>query len=216
MAKMTAWSAGFWVTAALAFAIPCFAQSAPSAKPEPLPHPGPSAKIQIKPQPRPEPPAASSAKPTAAKQVAQPKRAEVKKSGPTPRRTAKRAHRLYAQIPPARRRESREERWHYSYREERSVQEGHPPFQAMARTSQCDEVCAYREWAERYRTWYERYGSAYGAYRTAPSTPQGARITENPARRGTDWRVRQWRESESARLDPWHGYDSRDGLENGY
>ena len=219
MATTTRWGAGFLFSAALVIAGPCLAQSAPASKAEPPPHPGPSVKMQITPPPRPEPPAASKAKPAAAaKPVARPiKPLEAKKSSPAPRRAAKRSRRIYAQTPPPRHRETRQDRWRYSYREERAVREPAHSFRSATRDARCDEVCAYREWAERYRAWYERYGRAYGAYGAGPEAPHyESRVPAGPPRQAADWRARQWRESERARLDPWHGYNSRDGLENGY
>jgi hypothetical protein len=102
---------------------------------------------------------------------------------------------------------------HYSYRERRTVREGFSSGPAF-REDWCGEACAYRQWLERYRAWYDRYGSAYGA------PPAGARTSgPGPAYAAAPPRNisrRDRRESERARLDPWHGYNSRDGLGNGY
>jgi hypothetical protein len=71
----------------------------------------------------------------------------------------------------------------------------------------------YRDWLDRYTAESYAHGRYYGAYDSArteegpngPGTPQDE-SKPNPAPAPDD----------RARLDPWHGYDSRDGLENGY
>jgi hypothetical protein len=71
----------------------------------------------------------------------------------------------------------------------------------------------YREWFGRYAAWYYAYGRYDGAggpermdngpiRRDVP--PENSRPGPTPAL------------EDRARLDPWHGYDSRDGLGNGY
>jgi hypothetical protein len=81
----------------------------------------------------------------------------------------------------------------------------------------CGDACAYRDWLDRYRAWYDRYGSAYGAPGSGGSAPdRGQAHAAAPPPRARPWRDGARLESERARLDPWHGYDSRDGLGNGY
>ena len=75
----------------------------------------------------------------------------------------------------------------------------------------CDEACRYREWFERYAAWYDRYGRGFGAPSRA-SAGAPANIQAGP---GPDRHYRP-NQSERDRLDPWHGYDGRDGLGNGY
>lgn len=79
-----------------------------------------------------------------------------------------------------------------------------PPDQAWRR---------YRDWFGRYAAWYYAYGRYYGA-------PDRARMEQGPIRRGAPQQESRPGPAptpdDRARLDPWHGYDSRDGLENGY
>jgi hypothetical protein len=78
----------------------------------------------------------------------------------------------------------------------------------------CGEACRYRAWFNRYAAWYY----AYGRYDAAPGAE--ARAQEGPIRRDMpqeDSMPNPARaQNDRARLDPWHGYDFRDGLENGY
>ncbi len=78
---------------------------------------------------------------------------------------------------------------------------------------QCADDCRYQAWFNRYAAWYYAYGRYDGAGgqermeqgRIRRDTPQeNFRPSPAPA------------QDDRARLDPWHGYDSRDGLENGY
>ncbi len=64
----------------------------------------------------------------------------------------------------------------------------------------CDEICQYRAWFRQYNAWYQAYGRRYPAYPDAPQMT-GDRIGS---------------QSERDRLDPWHGYNSDDGPQNGY
>ncbi len=78
----------------------------------------------------------------------------------------------------------------------------------------CEEACRYRAWFDRYAAWYD----AYGRYDAAPGAEARARegpiFRDMPQEDSTPSPARA--QNDRARLDPWHGYDSRDGLENGY
>ncbi|MEO6992004.1 MAG: hypothetical protein ABI273_00115 [Lacunisphaera sp.] len=78
----------------------------------------------------------------------------------------------------------------------------------------CDEVCRYRVWFRQYNDWYQTYGRHYAPYAQDGQNP-GAAPTygEKPSQRAyRDSRGR----GERDRLDPWHGYNSDDGPQNGY
>ena len=86
----------------------------------------------------------------------------------------------------------------------------------------CDDVCEYRDWLNRYAAWYRDFGAYYYGNRpttggaSVPRPPQqpvySGNIPPPPASRGT-FRLDQ---SPLDRLDPWHGYNGHDGLQNGY
>jgi hypothetical protein len=81
----------------------------------------------------------------------------------------------------------------------------------------CDADCQYRDrqyrdWFVRYSAWYDRYGRSTGA-----TPPQPANRYYGPA--GPDAAYSgslRPDQSERDRQDPWHGYNPRDGLGNGY
>jgi hypothetical protein len=220
MAKIPQWRTAFLLLAFLAIADS--ASAAPTPKPEPAPHAGPSSNAEITPTPRPEPPKAGPDKPRTASRPAatakpSPKKT-ARKASPAPRRTVRRPARAYAGIPlPPR---SWKDHGHDAldaYRERGAVSEnlssGFPAF----REERCGEACVYREWLERYRAWYDRYGPRYGAPQPGAWAPdQTSAHAAAPPPRAPLWRNREQLESERARLDPWHGYNARDGLGNGY
>jgi hypothetical protein len=79
----------------------------------------------------------------------------------------------------------------------------------------CDEACRYRAWFQQYNAWYQAYGRRYAARPDMPETPMVPAIPPFGAR--DDHRSGQARnQSERDRLDPWHGYNSNDGPQNGY
>lgn len=86
---------------------------------------------------------------------------------------------------------------------------------APPREFTCAEDCQYREWFRRYSEWYERYGQTYGNQMADRDPPPVLPPRGNPPRQIPPERRAAWPD-ERARLDPWHGYDSREGLETGY
>jgi hypothetical protein len=136
--------------------------------------------------------------------------------------------RSYAQNARAQERESQEAWRAFDAWRARSV-DAHPPAgrvygyapEAPAGGFGCGDACRYREWLEQYRAWYDRYGRDYGVGRGTPPAASAA-APDEPAHEGGNSRPLHRQSgmradaSERDRLDPWHGYDSRDGLENGY
>lgn len=82
----------------------------------------------------------------------------------------------------------------------------------------CGEACRYRAWFRDYNAWYQAYGRHTAEYPPAPPGPDvppafaGDRDAPRAAFRSGEARARYERD----RLDPWHGYDGRDGPQNGY
>lgn len=213
MAKIPQWRTAFLLLALVAIADPALA--APTPKPEPAPHAGPSPNAGVTPTPRPEPPKAgpgAAPRPAAAAKPSPQKTA--RKAPSAPRRTA----RAYAGIPlPPRSWKDHGRDAHDAYRERRTASEnlssGFPAFGE----ERCGEACVYREWLERYRAWYDRYGPQYGASQAGAWPPdQGPAHAGAPPPHAPLWQYRERLESERARLDPWRGYNARDGLGNGY
>ena len=205
MAKIT------WLAAALllSFSLTGPGQAAPA--PEPGIAVKPDATVHAEPKPRPEPQAVRRpATPAPAKQAA----AKKPLTRHPPRHSARRSapHRVLAQT----RRESRQARMDY---DERRGREYRPPHSGPVYESQpvvaggngCDEACRYHEWFERYAAWYDHYGRSFNAP-TRGSAGAPANIQAGPAPN----RVYRPDQSERDRLDPWHGYNGRDGLGNGY
>lgn len=97
---------------------------------------------------------------------------------------------------------------------------GYAP-QAQAGRDGCGDSCQYREWLDQYRAWYDRYGRDYGRGRDLPPVasaidpgkPAHEDGSSRPPARQSGMRADA---GERNRLDPWHGYDFRDGPENGY
>ncbi|MBN9555241.1 MAG: hypothetical protein J0H61_11325, partial [Alphaproteobacteria bacterium] len=167
----------------------------------------------------PEPPkAGSGAAPRPAAAAKQSPQKTARKAPSAPRRTARRPARAYAGIPlPPRSWKDHGRDAHDAYRERRTASEnlssGFPAFGE----ERCGEACVYREWLERYRAWYDRYGPQYGASQAGAWPPdQGPAHAGAPPPHAPLWQDRERLESERARLDPWRGYNARDGLGNGY
>ena len=86
----------------------------------------------------------------------------------------------------------------------------------------CDYACAYRNWLGRYNAWYNSYGWYYGAGRGGVAMNRPANRYYGPADNDHNPSPGYYRrglppdESDRDRLDPWHGYNPRDGLGNGY
>jgi hypothetical protein len=173
-----------------------------------------AAKSSAEPRPRPEPEVVR--RPQAAHTQAA---AKKPRQHPEPRQTARHPapHRAYARSSRDYRLESRRDRHGREYRAPSGPVYGSAPG-AVAGGYGCDEACQYRAWFEHYSAWYDRYGRTYNV---APR--DGMRAARQPSY-GPDYRYdsRTGRtgqspdQSERDRLDPWHGYNSRDGLENGY
>ncbi len=182
------------------------------------PKPGVTSQPRAEPKPRPEPrPVQVTAHPDAKKLAVDTQLS----SQPAPRRTAHRSYASHGEV-----------RHDYRYETEaelsqdwwlRSRREYRPPsgpiYHSGTGAMDCDYDCQYRNWMDRYRAWYDRYGRSYGADRDGvggPTNHQDATAT-NQAGRYPGVRGRSLPDqSERDRLDPWHGYNSRDGLENGY
>jgi hypothetical protein len=79
----------------------------------------------------------------------------------------------------------------------------------------CGDACRYREWFERYAAWYDRYDRTVGTEDRPSAGSPSAAVPFQPAP-GRFYRNTGPDPGERGRLDPWHGYDGRDGLENGY
>ena len=80
----------------------------------------------------------------------------------------------------------------------------------------CDEACRYRAWFRDYSAWYQAYGRYYpeAPPRTSKAPAPSAGDRDQPRTAYQPGEIRVW--SERDRLDPWHGYDGRDGPQNGY
>lgn len=233
LAKMTLLAAGIFLSSALALAAPgkaapdCKTSTDASACPTPKaakPDIGakasPPAKPGAGPKPRPEPEIVRrAAPPDKNKQAAAKKSQQNLAAHQTARHSA--PDRTYAQAWRGYRRESRQDWQPYSDgRDHGSL--GYRPGPvydaapgAMAGGYGCDYACQYRAWFERYSAWYDRYGRTYDAQPRGganyPARP-GPAPGDNAPLAGL------YRPDQSAhnRLDPWHGYNGRDGLENGY
>ena len=133
-------------------------------------------------------------------------------------------HRAYAETAQGYHRESRQETfdaWRTERREEQRPPSG-PVYESgpgAVRADSCDEACRYHDWFRRYSDWYNSYSWYYrsgrdGGMDAPPNPSYGPAYSENGP---TDYRGGQpLNQSERDRMDPWHGYNSRDGLENGY
>jgi hypothetical protein len=200
MAKITVLAAGLLLSLALAGP----GQAAPDARPGIAAKTAPDAAANAEPKPRPEPqavrPAAAPGKQAAAKKPPPPRH--------PPRPIARRSapHRALARA----RRESRQARMDYDERRDREYRPHSGPVYDSA-PGGCDEACRYSQWFERYAAWYDRYGRSFSApNRGSAGAP--ANIQARPAPN----RIYRPDQSERDRLDPWHGYNGRDGLGNGY
>jgi hypothetical protein len=85
----------------------------------------------------------------------------------------------------------------------------------------CDDACQYRAWFERYSAWYERYGRTYDGAAPRSDMREAAQPPHVSDYRRDDRLSRadpglHPDQSERDRLDPWHGYNSSDGPQNGY
>lgn len=169
-----------------------------------------AAPAAVQPKPRPEPRVIGrSASPAANKQAS----ARKSRQHPPMRRTARHfpPHRTYAQARWSDRRESHRD-WN-AYDQRRDGREYRPPSGPVYESAPgpvaggCDHACQYRAWFERYSAWYDRYGRTYN------SAPRRNMREAARSPYGTGQRLDQ---SERDRLDPWHGYNSSDGPENGY
>jgi hypothetical protein len=199
-----------WLAAALllSFSLAGPGQAAPAPKPGIAAEPDTAANAE--PKPRPEPQAIRRpAAPAPGKQAA----AKKPPTRHSPRHSARRStpHRALAQT----RRESWQARMDYDKRHGREYRPHSGPVYesppGVAGGYGCDEACRYREWFERYAAWYDRYGHSFNAP-TRGSAGAPANIQARPA----PDRVYRPDQSERDRLDPWHGYNGRDGLGNGY
>ena len=240
LAKTIILAAGILLSSALALAGP--GQAAPdcktsignpacpalkTAKPAVAAKPGPTAQSNTEPKPRPEPQAVRRANSSGANRQAA---AKKPRQNLVPRRTARHSapQRAYAQTSRGYRPESRQDWKAYDHGRDRYGREDRPPSGpvydsasgAMAGGYGCDNACQYRDWFERYRAWYERYGRTYNitprsSKRAAPQPSYGPdyHYDDRLSRTGAGQRLDQ---SDRDRLAPWHGYNSRDGLENGY
>jgi hypothetical protein len=148
-------------------------------------------------------------------------------SQPKPSQTARRAvrHGAYPKASQGYYRQSGQEAyddWRITRREEPRPPSG-PLYESWlggADTGGCDQACRYHDWFQRYGDWYNRYSRNYRSGRAgaadAPADPSnGPAYSYNGP---TDYRGngRPLNQSERDRMDPWHGYNSHDGLENGY
>jgi hypothetical protein len=187
-----------------------------TAKPAIAAKPSPTAQSNAEPRPRPEPQVVRRATSSGANRQAA---AKKPRQNPVPRRTARRSapHRAYAQTSRGYRLESRQDWKAYDDGRDRYGREDRPPSGpvydsasgAMAGGYGCDNGCQYRDWFERYSAWYDRYGRTYSTERRGPDYSAGQSSAGFQRRDDRDQGARD-------RLDPWHGYNSRDGLENGY
>lgn len=219
---MTIRAAGLILSSALVLsATACSRQAAPDCKaangnaacPSPK-----TAKPHILPNP---PPVANSQAPSRAAGPA------LAPSLPKPYQLAHRAvrHRAYAETLQGYDQESRQMReadndWRAIPRQEQRPPSG-PVYESGpggAMAGGCDEACRYHDWFRRYSDWYSSYGWYYRPGRAgvdAPANPPyGPAYSDNSP---TNYRgISLPNQSERDRMDPWHGYNSRDGLENGY
>jgi hypothetical protein len=229
LAKITIRIAGFLLLSALALSAATSAQAAsdcktsrtavacPSpkdAKPHILPNPPPVAK---------SPPAQAAthpASPTA------PKQANDRPSQPQPKSRLTRhtvRHRTYAGGPSGYHYESRQEwetddGWWTATRQEQRPRSG-PIYESGPAPGGCEEACQYNDWFRRYRDWYDHYGRDYQPGRgSAMNVPPNPSYRPAPSDIGPagNYRGRPLDRSERDRMDPWHGYNAHDGLENGY
>jgi hypothetical protein len=205
--------------------------------------PGLAAKASLgsntEPKPRPEPQAVGRASPSGANKQAA---AKKPRQHPVPQRTARHSapHRNFAQR--SWRQESRQAWKAHSEARDGYGREYRPPSGPVyesgpsAMSGGCDDACQYRAWFQQYSAWYERYGRAYGAGRGGSGTnyysgqsaggqSAGGQSTGGqsaglaPGDNGRPARLQGRNgpdQSERDRLDPWHGYNGRDGLGNGY
>jgi hypothetical protein len=227
LARMTIPAAGLLLSSALLLsavasvraASDCKAAQRNGACPTPkdtqphiLPNPAPVAK------PRPPPPAVGHLANPAA-----PKQANNKPSQPQPKTRHGVRHRAYAEAAHGYRHASRQEWGAYDSWWAIPHQEQRPPsgpiYESGPAAGGCDEACRYDDWFRRYNDWYDRYG---GYYRSGQGSAMNVHpnSSHGPARGDTgladNYRGRPLDQSERDRMDPWHGYNSRDGIENGY
>ena len=233
MAKMKLWAAGILLSLALAGP----GQAAPDCKTSPgnpdcpapkATNPGLAANAgqgsNTEPKPRPEPQVVRPPAPSGANRQAA---AKKPRQHPVPHRTARRSlpHRNYAQR--GWHRQSRQEWKAYGEPRDRQGRETRPPSGPVyesgpgAMVGGCDDACRYRAWFEQYSAWYARYGRVYGAGRGGGGKDYSAGQSAGPAPGDNGRPARLQRrdgpdQSERDRLDPWHGYNGRDGLGNGY